>query len=204
MRVSFKLVYLVVAVALTVTLGAIVFIQSPGSDHPDTGGSRNTNQEGLTSQSNGQTPETNPFDPPCVGGNCEPRNIAGFDLFSSRVGQSSGSFVVDTDVPTLEEVLEKGLALAEVSAVHLAFRGTAQEDSVRCEWRGVARTPTQREEAIRFWLDLSDVEDLPTAADAERRLLGALELTNPHLPRRRSRQISDLWHEGVYRLITFS
>jgi hypothetical protein len=41
---------------------------------------------------------------------------------------------------SVEEILEQGLHLAGVSLVYLAVRGTANEGSFRCEWRGVART----------------------------------------------------------------
>ena len=66
-------------------------------------------------------------------------------------------------VSTVEEVLERGLRLAGASPVHLAFRGTANADSVRCEWRGIARTPAQREGVIRFWLGLDDDDPIPEA-----------------------------------------
>ena len=52
----------------------------------------------------------------------------------------------------VEDVLEQGLHLAGASPLHQAFRGTASVGSVRCEWRGVARTLAQRESAIRFRL----------------------------------------------------
>ena len=38
--------------------------------------------------------------------------------------------------PTVEELLEQGLALAGASPVQLAIRGTAAGESVRCAWRG--------------------------------------------------------------------
>ena len=72
--------------------------------------------------------------------------------------------------------------MAGASPVHLAFRGTAQEDSVRCEWRGVARTPEQREQAVRFWLDLDDDEELPSASEVERRFMEELDRIGPIYP----------------------
>ena len=77
------------------------------------------------------------------------------DVFSGgpRGGAASGG---DVDASSVEEVLEQGLRLAGASPVHVVFRGTAADDSVRCDWRGIARTPEQREAAIRFWLDLDD------------------------------------------------
>ena len=79
--------------------------------------------------------------PPCVRNEesdnlCEPRDISDFDLFSNRSHHPS-------DRSSVEEVLEKGLELSGASPVHLAFRGTAQSDTVRCGWRGVVRTLDQ-------------------------------------------------------------
>lgn len=98
--------------------------------------------------------------PPCADGGCESRAVSAFDLFS--VAPSTGaSQDADFDADSVEEVLEKGLDAAGASPVHLAFRGTGASGSVRCEWRGIARTPEQREAAIRFWLDLTDTDALP-------------------------------------------
>ena len=63
--------------------------------------------------------------------------------------------------PTMEELLAEGLALAGASPVHVAIRGTAGAESVRCAWRGIARTVAQRERAIRSWLRLGADEPLP-------------------------------------------
>ena len=49
----------------------------------------------------------------------------------------------------------------------LAVRGTASSQSVRCDWRGIARTPEQREEAIRFWLGLGEDDTIPEASYLE-------------------------------------
>ena len=80
--------------------------------------------------------------PPCVGNEesdkpCEPRDVSGFGLFSESLGYSTAG------IASVEDVLEKGLKLSGASPVHLAFRGTAQSDTVRCEWRGVARALDQ-------------------------------------------------------------
>ena len=116
---------------------------------------------------------------PCEGGACEPRDVSGLALFSTLSG---GAAYEPENTAGVEDVLEKGLALAEASPVHLAFRGTAQSGSVRCEWRGVARTPAQREEAIRFWLGLNDSDPLPSAAEVERRFMAELDVINPIYP----------------------
>ena len=99
------------------------------------------------------------------------------DLFSGGLGGGAASGG-DVDAASVQEVLEQGLRLAGASPVHIAFRGTAAEDSVRCEWRGIARTPAQREEAIRFWLDLDEDDPLPSAAETERRFMAELDQTN--------------------------
>ena len=76
---------------------------------------------------------------PCAEGGCEARDIGAVDLFSSGVG--GGAAADPVEPPSLEEVLEQGLALAEASPVQMAVRGSTEDGSVRCEWRGVARTP---------------------------------------------------------------
>ena len=63
--------------------------------------------------------------------------------------------------PTLEETLEKGLSETGASPVQLALRGKPDPESVRCNWRGIARTLTQRQEAVRLWLNMDDSADLP-------------------------------------------
>ena len=94
--------------------------------------------------------------------------MSSFRLFTTS--QRGGAFV-EEDISPVEDVLEKGLYEAGASPVHVAFRGTASGDSVRCEWRGVARTLEQREQAIRFWLELSDSDVLPSPDEAERRFV---------------------------------
>ena len=46
--------------------------------------------------------------------------------------------------------------------MHLAIRGTPTASSVRCAWRGIARTAQQREDAVRFWLQLGPTEAIPS------------------------------------------
>ena len=96
------------------------------------------------------------------------------DLFSGGPsgGAASGG---EVDAASVEDALERGLRLAGASPTHLAFRGTAAADSVRCGWRGIARTPGQREAAIRFWLDLAAADPLPSPAEAERRFTAELD-----------------------------
>lgn len=118
---------------------------------------------------------------PCADGQaaCEPRDVSGVNLFGPRGGAAA---FTPQETPTVEETLEKGLRLAEASPVQIALRGTAAADSIRCDWRGVARTPEQREEAIRFWLELDEDAALPSAAEVERRFLAELAPTDSFAP----------------------
>ena len=103
-----------------------------------------------------------------VGGStepCRPRNVSSFHLFSDPTGGGIG-FIHGPEA-TVEEALEKGLDLAEASPVHLAVRGTADIGSVRCDWRGIAMAPYQREEVIRFLLGLEASDDIPEASYLE-------------------------------------
>ena len=96
---------------------------------------------------------------------CEPRDVGSFDLFSGSGGQAAGYPVDGT--ASVEEVLEQGLRSAGASPVHIAVRGTASADSVRCDWRGIARTPGQRALAIRYRLGLEEDEAIPSASYLE-------------------------------------
>ncbi len=103
------------------------------------------------------------------------------DLFSGGPsgGAASGG---EVDAASVEDVLERGLRLAGASPVHIAIRGAVAEDSVRCEWRGIARTTEQREAALRFWLGLDADAPLPSPAEAERRFIAELERMNAVYP----------------------
>ena len=120
--------------------------------------------------------------PPCEPseaspGLCEERDVATFRLFSfDEVG---AAFPADEGTDSVEEVLEKGLALAEVSPVHLAFRGTGQNNSTRCQWRGIARTPNQREAAIRHWLGLDADAPIPSPSELETQFMSYVDNMDP-------------------------
>ena len=65
----------------------------------------------------------------------------------------------------------------------LAVRGNSVGSSVRCAWRGVARTAAQREQAIRLWLGLAS--DRPVASlltEVERRFMEELDQYDLALP----------------------
>ncbi len=83
------------------------------------------------------------------------------------------------NVPTVEDLLEEGQYLAGASPVHLAIRGTPAASSVRCVWRGVARSADQREAAIRFWLQLGADGAIPDVATLELLFAVTLDTLNP-------------------------
>ena len=80
---------------------------------------------------------------------------------------------------TVEDLLEQGLHLAGASPVHLAVRGTAGAATVRCAWRGIARTAAQREDAIRFWLQLGTGETIPERSHLEALFTATLDVVFP-------------------------
>ena len=81
----------------------------------------------------------------------------------------SGSemYAVPDSAPTVEDLLAHGLHTAGASPVHVALRWTTGANTVRCGWRGIARTTAQREDAIRFWLQLEDNEAIPNRGHLE-------------------------------------
>ena len=81
--------------------------------------------------------------------------------------------------------------------MHIAFRGAVAEDSVRCEWRGIARTPEQRETALRFWLGLDADAPLPSPAEAERRFTAELDRMNAVYPATLKANFRSLAHGGL-------
>ncbi|MCY3748010.1 MAG: hypothetical protein OXG64_01835 [Chloroflexi bacterium] len=82
-------------------------------------------------------------------------------------------------VATVEGILKEGLHLAGASPVHLAIRGTPAATSVRCAWRGVARTVNQRADAIRFWLRLGASGAIPDQVFLERLFAVVLDTVDP-------------------------
>ena len=120
--------------------------------------------------------------PACSGlnadeGDCRIREVHAFDIFSP---QSMGAgFDYDRETPSVEAILEKGLDELGLSPTHIAVRGTAQSDSVRCEWHGVACTSEQREAAIRFWLGIGEDEVLPSPDEIEERFMFYVDQMSP-------------------------
>ena len=123
------------------------------------------------------------------------RGVSGFNIFSPVRG---GAAFELPDTLSVETVLEKGLNELELSPVHLAFRGAAAAGSVRCEWRGIARTPEQRERAIRFWLELDDDDDpLPSPTEVETTFLRILNAIVPAFPETVEANFRDLARGGL-------
>ena len=108
-----------------------------------------------------------------------PRDVSALDLFSGRSGGVVTYSSSGTRETTVEEVLEAGLRLAGASPVHIALRGMASASSVRCDWRGIARTLEQRERAIRFWLRLDSDDEIPDAAFLEALFTATMDTLNP-------------------------
>ena len=112
---------------------------------------------------------------------CDERDVSGFDPFGGAAAGSGGAAYgyEPQDAPTVEEVLEKGLYQSGASPVHIAFRGAPIGDSVRCDWRGVARAAQQREESARFWFGLDEDLPLPPAAEIENTLARVVGTLSP-------------------------
>ena len=122
---------------------------------------------------------------PCAApGACAPRDLEALTLFAAIpfFTPTPGVAFSDPEAPSVEQVLEQGLRLGGASPVQLAFRGTASASSVRCEWRGVARTAEQREATIRSWLGLDEALPLPGPEDIERLFLTILDAVEPAYP----------------------
>ena len=108
---------------------------------------------------------------------CEPRDVSALRVFSAsaRHGLADGPALA----ASVEDVLENGLRLAGASPVQIAFRGTDQEGSGRCEWRGIARTPEQRKDAVRFWLGLGADAAIPETAFLEALFAATFDVIEP-------------------------
>lgn len=104
-----------------------------------------------------------------------PRDVSAFSLFQPQI---SGA-MFDYEVPDTETVLESGLYGLGASPAQIAIMGTPVGSSVRCQWHGLARTNSQREEALRLVLGLSATDTLPTTASARETLNSYVTLLAP-------------------------
>ena len=109
---------------------------------------------------------------------CTPRGVGSFDLF---IGSGDGGAAAHSSSGTasVEEVMDKGLRSAGASPVHLALRGMASPEAVRCDWRGIARTAQQRDDAVRYWLGLDPDEAVPDASYVEVLFTVTLDVVAP-------------------------
>ncbi|MDE2904085.1 MAG: cadherin domain-containing protein, partial [Chloroflexota bacterium] len=100
---------------------------------------------------------------------------------SEGVASASGGEATASspDAATVEELLKDGLHVIGASPAHLAIRGTPAATSVRCLWRGTARTTAQRNDAIRTWLQLSPTDAIPDVAYLEAFFTVVLDEFNP-------------------------
>ena len=100
---------------------------------------------------------------------CSPRDVKDFCILNLGV-----SFGDESVAPGVEDVLEKGLHQSGASPVHIVIEGVAEPGSVRCHWRGLAMTLSQREAAVRSRLQLDDDEPLPPPRALETEVLSYL------------------------------
>ena len=98
-----------------------------------------------------------------------------------QAAQGRGEATTSGATATVEDLLEDGLYGAGASPAHLAIRGTPAATSVRCAWRGIARTAAQREDAIRFWLRLDTTATLPSVGALEVLFAVVLDALDPYL-----------------------
>ena len=123
-----------------------------------------------------------------------PRDVDHIYFFSPAASLSGAS---PQWTPPVEQVMEEGWRLSESSPVHLAFRGRLAPDTARCQWRGIARTLAQREEAIRFFLDLDDDAPLPSTTEVERLFDEFIERVSPAKPETTKANFRAITHGGL-------
>ena len=154
----------------------------------DTGVSQSTLQEGnlgaapssdhVATASASEDTVVQPASPPVMDPTTV-RDVSVLDLFAVPTGRNVAPYVIEGPAPTVEEILAEGLRLAGASPVHIAVRGTPSASSVRCDWRGIARTTEQRERAIRFWLGLEADAETPDAAFLEALFTATMDVLDP-------------------------
>ena len=97
-------------------------------------------------------------------GVCNPRDVSRIDpTMLGAVGASSPPIAL----PTIEEVLDRGFLLAGASPIHLVAMGSISKDSIRCGWRANALTLQQREQSIRFCMNLEEGAGLPSGTEIQ-------------------------------------
>ena len=141
---------------ITIVIATAAAVNLTVADDPETFGEAVDNT-GLS------IVETQPSPSPVAGSIARETSFTP-DLFYSGA-KSRSADTGSSGISTVEEVLEDGLNLAGASPTHVVIRGVPVIESVRCDWRGIARTVSQREKALRFWLGLAASNPLPSAGD---------------------------------------
>ncbi len=111
-----------------------------------------------------------------------PKLAPAAQVVGSQTVRGRGEATTSGATSTVEELLEDGLYGASASPVHLAIRGTPAASSVRCGWRGIVRTASQREDAVRFWLRLDTSEAIPSVAALEILFAVVVDALDPPRP----------------------
>ena len=124
---------------------------------------------------------------------CEPRDVSGLDILHPVIGGAPFEY----EIPSVEEVIEEGLHGVGASPTHIAIRGAARGGMVRCDWHGVALTPAQREEALRFWLDIDSSGSLPTPSAIEATFAAYIAELAPQFRGAMRANFNHLVHGGV-------
>ena len=158
---------------ITVLLLVAAIAASTGSGGADLGPATQVTVEDSPAAAAVHTPSVDSSVDPA---STRERAVAG-DPAGSR--SSGGMFVSPDPLATVEDVLEQGLHVAGASPVHLAIRGMAGGDTVRCGWRGIARTAEQRADTIRFWLQLGANEAVPERSHLEALFAATMEVVFP-------------------------
>ena len=141
---------------------------------------------------------------PCVHSSeaCEQRDVSELNPFEGVAdGLGAAPYSEPEEAPTVEEILEGGripsFSLSGGSPVHIALRGIANWDSVRCDWRGEAMTVHQREKALRFWFGLEEDRPLPPAVELESMFSEILGGISPGYFARLFSGSASLWRGGL-------
>ena len=153
----------------------------------------------ATSVSDESPEDEREFKPPCEstdGSNpCSSRSLPSATLFTLPSGGAAYGYQPET--PSAEELLEMGRLAAGLSPTHLAIRATPSNESIRCDWRGSARTLDQREREIRFWLGLAEEESLPSVAEVEREFMDTMSDSALSFIATRRAQFRAIAHGGL-------
>ena len=159
----------------TTVLGAVVLLvaaiaASTGREGTGLGPATQVTSENSPAEAAVHTPSVDSLDDPAA---TRERAVAGVPADGHFGGEM---FASPDPLSTVEDLLEQGLHAAGASPVHLAIRGTVGAATVRCAWRGIARTAEQREDTIRFWLQLGAADVIPARSHLEALFAATLDV----------------------------